>query len=157
LGLTREEMQRGLAGCQPPKMRLQLRMTHGVGVLDDCYNANADSVWAALQTLRDLPATSRRIAVLGDMAELGPHTAAAHEEAARRAAELGVDALVAVGSMAGVTATAARAAGMKLVQEHMDIESAIEAVKNLVKPGDVVLLKASRAARLERLVKALER
>jgi len=68
--------------------------TRRVWVLDDTYNANADSVIAALQTLRELPCKGRRMAVLGDMAELGAHGEAAHEEIGRRAAELGVGQLL---------------------------------------------------------------
>jgi len=87
LGLSRAEVARGLAECAPPKMRLELWEHSGVRVLDDAYNANPDSVVAALQTLRELPCKGRRVAVLGDMAELGAQTEAAHEEIGRRAAE----------------------------------------------------------------------
>src|SRR5262249_13037872 len=71
LGLDRSEIERGLSACKPAKMRLELWEFNGVRVLDDAYNANADSMAAALQTLRDLPCKGRRVAVLGDMAELG--------------------------------------------------------------------------------------
>ncbi len=155
LGLSRDEIQRGLSECQPAKMRLQLWETNGVRVLDDAYNANADSMAAALQTLKDLPCKGRRVAVLGDMAELGAHSEAAHEEAGRRAAELGVGQLFAVGKMAAVMGRAARAAGLHRVFEFGEIESAAAAVKSFLKPGDLLLLKASRSARLERIADAL--
>src|SRR5712671_5753661 len=90
LGLNRAELGDGLVGCQPPKMRLQFWEANGVRVLDDCYNANADSTVAALETLCDLPLQGRRVAVLGDMEELGAHSEATHAEAGKRAAELGV-------------------------------------------------------------------
>jgi UDP-N-acetylmuramoyl-tripeptide--D-alanyl-D-alanine ligase len=89
------------------------------------------------------------VAVLGDMAELGAHTEAAHEEIGRRAAELGVGQLFAVGKMASVMARAARDAGLNRVFEFADVETAAAAVKSFVKPGDVVLLKASRSTRLD--------
>ncbi len=155
LGLDRAEMQRGLAACEPAKMRLQLWEFSGVRVLDDAYNANADSMLAALQVLQELPCKGRRVAVLGDMAELGAHSEAAHAEVGRRAAELGVGQLFAVGSMARVTAQAARAAGLNRVIELADVESAVAALKSFLKTGDVVLLKASRATRLERIGAAL--
>ena len=104
LGLGRAEIQRGLVECQPAKMRLNFWEANGVRVLDDCYNANADSTVAALETLCGLPLQGRRVAVLGDMAELGAHSAAAHAEVGRRAAELGLGQLFAVGKMAPVTA-----------------------------------------------------
>ncbi|PYJ06547.1 MAG: hypothetical protein DME25_06420 [Verrucomicrobia bacterium] len=157
LGLSRAEIARGLAECEPAKMRLQLWDLNGVSVLDDAYNANADSVLAALQTLRDLPAKGRRVAVLGDMAELGVHSQAAHEEAGRRAAQLGADQLFAVGKMAPEMARGARNAGLNRVFEFTDVETAAAAVKSFVRRGDLLLLKASRVTRLERIAECLRR
>ena len=151
LGLTREQMQRALAGCTPPKMRLQVWEINGVRVLDDAYNANADSMLAALQTLHDLPCTGRRVAVLGDMAELGAQQTAAHIEVGQRAAELGVNRLFAVGKMAAITAGAARDRGLKQASEFADVLAAAAGIKADVRAGDLVLLKASRATRLERV------
>ena len=136
-------------------MRLQFWEANGVRVLDDAYNANADSMLAALQTLHDLPCSGRRVAVLGDMAELGSHTAEAHREIGRRSVELGVNRLIAVGQFARETAQAAEAAGLKEVSEFADVASAAAAMKSMVKPGDVVLLKASRATGLEKVGEAL--
>ena len=151
LGLGRAEIECGLKECKPAKMRLQLWELNGVSVLDDAYNANGDSVLAALQTLQDLPCKGRRVALLGDMAELGKHSEAAHEEIGRRAAELGVAQLFTVGKMASVVARGARGAGLNRVLEFADVETAAAAVKSFVKQGDMLLLKASRAARLERV------
>ena len=156
LGLSRAEIQRGLAECQPAKMRLNFWEAHGVRVLDDCYNANADSMHAALETLCGLPLQGRRVAVLGDMAELGEHSAAAHAEIGRQAAEMKLNQLFAVGKMAAVTAQAARDAGLARVFEFADVEGAVKAVQNFLKPGDVVLLKASRSARFERIAETLK-
>lgn len=155
VGLGREELQQGLADCQPPEMRLQLWEANGVQVLDDTYNANADSMLAALQTLRDLPCTGRRIAVLGDMAELGAQSDAAHAETGRGAVECGIDELIAVGQMSRVMAAAARAAGLRQVHEYTDVAEAGPALKRAVKPGDLVLIKASRATGLDRVSQAL--
>jgi len=155
LGATPEQARRGLVECAPPKMRLEVWEAHGVRVLDDAYNANADSMLAALQTLADYPGRGRRVAVLGDMAELGEHTANAHREAGRRAAELGLDALVTVGHWARETAQAARDAGLREVHEFANVAGTVPALKSLVQSGDVVLLKASRAAGFERLGDAL--
>ncbi|MGH7976725.1 MAG: UDP-N-acetylmuramoyl-tripeptide--D-alanyl-D-alanine ligase, partial [Limisphaerales bacterium] len=156
LGLGRAEIQRGLAECQPPKMRLQFWEANGVRVLDDTYNANADSTIAALETLCDLPLQGRRVAVLGDMEELGAHSESAHAEIGRRAAELKIGQLFCVGKMAAVTAQAARDAGLLRVIEFENVEAAINAVNNFLKTGDVVLLKASRASRLERIAEMLK-
>jgi UDP-N-acetylmuramoyl-tripeptide--D-alanyl-D-alanine ligase len=156
LGLGRSAARDGLAECQPPKMRLQLWEAGGVRVLDDAYNANADSTLAALETLCDLPLQGRRVAVLGDMNELGAHSEAAHAEVGRHAAKLGIGQLFAVGKMAPVTAQAARAAGLTRVMEFADVEGAMKVVKGFLKAGDVVLLKASRASRLERIAATLK-
>jgi len=157
LGLSRAEIQRGLAECKPAKMRMQLWELNGVRVLDDCYNANADSMIAALQTLQELPCTGRRVAVLGDMAEQGVHSEAAHEEVGQRVAELGIGQLFAIGKMAPFTARAARAAGLNRIMEFADVDTAAAAIKSFLKSGDLMLLKASRSARLERIAEALKR
>jgi UDP-N-acetylmuramoyl-tripeptide--D-alanyl-D-alanine ligase len=156
LGLSREEIQRGLDECQPPKMRLQFWEANGVRVLDDAYNANTDSTIAALETLCDLPLQGRRVAVLGDMEELGAHSEAAHAEVGRRAVELGIGQLFTVGKMSAATAKAARNAGLTRVIEFADVEAAVKAVKSFLKTGDVVLLKASRASHLERIAETLK-
>ena len=156
LGLDRAEIQDGLVACPPPKMRLNFWEVNGVRVLDDSYNANADSTIAALETLCGLPLQGRRVAVLGDMAELGAHSAAAHAEVGRRAAELKLGQLFAIGKMAAVTGKAARDAGLMRVFEFAEVEAALNVVKGFLKPGDVVLLKASRVSRLERIAEMLK-
>ena len=107
------------------------------------------------QPLQLPPPGMRRVAVLGDMAELGAQTEAAHIEVGKRTAEAGVGQLFAIGAMAPVLAKAARDAGLNRVFEFIDAEAAASAVKSFVKPGDVVLIKASRAARLERVAEVL--
>jgi UDP-N-acetylmuramoyl-tripeptide--D-alanyl-D-alanine ligase len=156
LGLSRKQIESGLAECKPAKMRMQFWEFNGVRVLDDSYNANPDSTASALQTMKDLPCKGRRVAVLGDMAEQGVHSEAVHEEVGRRAAELGIGQLFAVGRMAGVVARGARNAGLNRVLEFSDLETAAAAVKQFVKEGDVLLLKGSRAAHLERVAELLK-
>jgi len=155
-GLNRKEIEQGLLACRPARMRLQLCNPAGIRILDDCYNANADSMLAALQTLRELPCLGRRVAVLGDMAELGNCSNAAHLEVGRRAADSRLDQLFAIGRHgAGQIAAAARARGLKTVVEIEEVENAAQAVKEFARPGDVVLVKASRSMRLERITEAL--
>jgi UDP-N-acetylmuramoyl-tripeptide--D-alanyl-D-alanine ligase len=96
------------------------------------------------------------VAVLGDMAELGAHSESAHAEVGRRAVELGVEQLIAVGKMARTMAQAARDAGLSRVIELVDADAAAAAIKSFLKPGDTVLLKASRSSRLERIAQALK-
>lgn len=155
LGVPPEEIQAGLLECRPASMRLQTTESRGVRILNDAYNANADSMAAALRTLLDLPCRGRRVAVLGDMAELGASAQEAHEEVGRRVATMGVGQLFAVGKMASVMGRSAREAGLNRVLEFADVESAGSALKNFVKPGDLVLVKASRSSRLERVAEML--
>jgi UDP-N-acetylmuramyl pentapeptide synthase len=89
------------------------------------------------------------------MGELGESSASAHEEVGRRAAEKGVDYLVAVGKSSGIMATAARNAGLRHVLDLAEVEKVGPAVTDLVRPGDVVLVKASRSTRLERVIEYL--
>ena len=156
LGLTRDEICDGLAACQPQKMRMQFWELNGVRVLEDCYNANGDSMRAALDTLCGLPLQGRRVAILGDMAELGNQTEAAHIEIGKYCAELEIGQLFTVGKNSAATAKAARDAGLFRVIEFVDVEAAMKALKNFLKPGDVVLLKASRSSRLERIAETLK-
>jgi UDP-N-acetylmuramoyl-tripeptide--D-alanyl-D-alanine ligase len=156
LGLDAEQIRIGLAEAKPAKMRLQLWEANGVRVLDDAYNANVDSMMAALQTLHDLPWKGRRVAVLGDMAELGEHTASSHSEIGRRAAELSVDKLFTVGKWAKETAIAARTAGLDNVSVFSNTDNLIHELKKFIQAGDLLLLKASRAAGLERISAALK-
>jgi UDP-N-acetylmuramoyl-tripeptide--D-alanyl-D-alanine ligase len=155
-GLTRDDIQNGLTECKPPKMRLQFWEANGVRVLDDAYNANEDSTIAALETLCDLPLQGRRVAVLGDMEELGAHSESAHAEVGKRAADLKVGQLFTVGKMSVATAKAARDGGLNRVIEFENVETAVTAIRKFLKPGDVVLLKASRASRLERIAETLK-
>ena len=155
LGLPKSEIQLAFQEIKPPKMRLQIRELQDVRILEDVYNSNLDSALAALSTLRDLPCKGRRIAVLGDMAELGPHSQAAHEELGRRAAESGVGQLFAAGKWASAIATGAKAAGLSRVLEIAEVGTAAAAVKSFLKSGDLVLIKASRSARFERIIELL--
>jgi len=154
LGVSAEAARTALAGFRATKQRMEVLEAGGVRILNDCYNANADSMAAALQTLFDLPCAGRRVAVLGDMAELGPASEPAHGEVGMLAVGR-ADLLFAVGQRAGVTAGAAAASGMDGVSAHADVESLLPVLLETVRPGDVVLVKASRSARLERVTAGL--
>ena len=157
LGLGPAEVAAGLRGCVGAPRRLQLTLAGGVRILDDSYNANADSMRAALVTLRDLDCRGRRVAVLGDMGELGDHATAAHAETGRHAANVGVDCLYAVGQWASVLADGARGAGLAQVHEFADAAEAADALLAEVQPEDLVLVKASRRTRLDVVADLLQR
>jgi UDP-N-acetylmuramoyl-tripeptide--D-alanyl-D-alanine ligase len=127
------------------------RRSDGVTVVNDAYNANPESMRAALAALAGLPG-ERRVAVLGGMAELGADAAAEHERLGRDAAAAGVDLLVAVGADAVGIADGATAAGRRAGEESVHVPDRAAARALLVRtlrPGDVVLVKASRSYGLE--------
>lgn len=155
LGITAQEACIGLARCRPSPMRMQLVEAGEIRILNDAYNANPDSMLAGLRTLVEMPGGGRRIAVLGEMAEQGALAAGVHREVGRAAARLGVGLLIVVGAGARELAAGAREAGLDRVWECADVDGAVSVLKRVVRPGDVVLVKASRVARLERVVDAL--
>ena len=122
-------------------------------LINDCYNANPVSMRAALSLLADRAAGRRRVAILGDMAELGPDAPRYHHEAGAAAAELGVQALVAVGPLARGYVEGAE--GVEIVRWAATLEEGLEAVREIVEPGDCVLVKGSRAMGLEAVADAL--
>ncbi len=155
LGVSPTNIREGIAACRPAPMRMESTTRSGVTVINDAYNANADSAAAALVALGEIRCGGRKIAVLGELAELGTEAAAAHTEIGARAANAGVDILLTVGPGAGQTAEAAREAGMADVRQFEDVALLVEAAMKMKKTGDVFLIKASRAAKLERVADAL--
>src|SRR5678816_1835616 len=111
-GLSLEECAVGLVAAPLTKARLQVKEVRGVQFLDDSYNANPDSMKAALRTLVELDAEGQRIAVLGEMRELGDESERGHREVGETAAALKVDHLIAIGDVAATIAEAAKRAGL---------------------------------------------
>jgi UDP-N-acetylmuramoyl-tripeptide--D-alanyl-D-alanine ligase len=148
----------GAVDLQLSAMRGQrVELPDGVVVVDDCYNANPLSMRAALDDLAAQSPTGRRIAVLGDMLELGPDERSLHREIGTHAAAAGVDLLVTVGHLArdmGPAFADAAPAGSRVVSLP-DAGAAAEAIGDLVAPGDLVLVKASRGVALEAVTEAL--
>lgn len=138
-----------------------LRLPTGVTVLDDAYNANPLAVRRALEVLASDRQATRRLAVLGEMLELGRDAVRLHEACGRAAAEAGVDVLVTVGgeparAMGEAAAHSQSARRSRLIVRHTDTsELAADLIESLVEPGDVVLVKGSRGVRLERVVERL--
>jgi UDP-N-acetylmuramoyl-tripeptide--D-alanyl-D-alanine ligase len=127
-------------------------LDHGIRLIDDTYNANPASLRAALALLDELP--GRKVALLGDMRELGDESEAAHEAAGDEAAHV-LDVLLTIGDLGAQIGDAARGAGLAEVRHLEDADdpaAALDALEATVKPGDAVLVKGSRALGLERLV-----
>ncbi|MBX7158159.1 MAG: UDP-N-acetylmuramoyl-tripeptide--D-alanyl-D-alanine ligase [Verrucomicrobiae bacterium] len=152
LDFSLAEMAEGLKRVSLPSGRMKVYVAKGGGkVIDDSYNANPSSMKAALHYLAGL--SGRRIAVLGDMGELGEEASQWHRYVGREAAQLPLDLVVAIGREAGNYAQGT--AGKIKVETFVGVEEAVDFLKKNVGSNDVILVKASRSARLERVVEAL--
>ena len=159
LGMTVAEIAAGLSAAVP-RSRWRMEFTErpdGVTVINDAYNANPEAMRAALSTLAVLARSRRAFAVLGHMTELGGQEREFHEQAGRLAAEAGLAGLVVVGAAAEPILSGARAhrAWHGELVGVPDAAAAVEAIGGLLERGDVVLVKASRAAGLESVALAL--
>jgi UDP-N-acetylmuramoyl-tripeptide--D-alanyl-D-alanine ligase len=154
LGLSLEECAAGLVAAPLTKARLQVKEIRGVQFLDDSYNANPDSMKAALRTLVELDAEGQRIAVLGEMRELGDKSERGHREVGETAAALKIDHLIAIGNVAATIAESAKQAGLENSSTVASTAEAAELLAELAVPGDLVLIKGSRLARTEQVIEA---
>ncbi|HWC30093.1 MAG TPA: UDP-N-acetylmuramoyl-tripeptide--D-alanyl-D-alanine ligase [Dehalococcoidia bacterium] len=151
-GMSIEEAGEALTHAEVP-LRLQARAgVNGATILDDSYNASPASVLAALGVLAEMP--GRRLALLGDMLELGSAEADGHRAVGERAAEV-TDGLFTVGPLGVQIAAAAKAAGSVHVRHFDSRDEAAQELKRLLEPGDILLVKASHGLALGEVVKEL--
>ncbi len=153
-GLPLIEAARALSQSVPPPGRMRiLAGIKSTAIIDDSYNSSPVAVAAALETLNELKVTGRKIAVLGDMLELGRFSLREHERAGELAAKA-VDVLVTVGIRSQKTAEAALGSGLSEEQilQYEEVEKAGRELQNFIKPGDVLLIKGSQGMRMERIV-----
>jgi UDP-N-acetylmuramoyl-tripeptide--D-alanyl-D-alanine ligase len=157
LRVPKAEIAAALASFSAPKFRMQVRRLHGVTVLDDCYNANPASVRAALATLAAHETRGRRVAVLGDMLELGSEAERLHTEIGHYLVEMGVDELFTFGALSGHIDRAARVKGLprKAAHHYDDLDKLMGDLAATLVPGDTLLVKGSRGMRLERVCEGL--
>ncbi len=151
LGVDPEQAAKALLQYRPAGRRQLVRDVKGITFIEDCYNASPDSQRAALSVLRESKAT-RRIAVLGDMLELGAFTRQAHEEVGREAARQSVDILLTVGEHSSLTAECAKKDGLAKVEHFTDKEALAARLTELLTPGDAVLFKASNGMKLDDVI-----
>jgi UDP-N-acetylmuramoyl-tripeptide--D-alanyl-D-alanine ligase len=152
LAVPDETILDGLSRARGPEMRLELKLVGDVKVLNDAYNANPNSMKAAIQTLAALPAEGRRVAVLGEMRELGAQSERYHREIGGAVAEAGnIDLMICVGSAGGWIAEGAIDAGLAPAALHRfgNSGTAADGIDALLLPKDLILLKASRGVHLE--------
>ena len=154
-GLSLEECAAGLTKLHLTKGRLEQKVIRGIQVIDDTYNANPDSVIAALRTLVSMPAAGRRIAVLGRMGELGVEAERGHRLVGEAAAQAHLDGVIGVGPDAQWITEAAWRGGVEKVVRVETTEEATKALRDFARAGDLVLIKGSRSSRMERIVEGL--
>ena len=153
-GLSLEDCAAGLVAAPLTKARLQIKEIHGVHFIDDTYNANPESMKAALRTLVELDADGKRIAVLGEMGELGSESERGHREVGETAATFGIDQLITIGDLGELIARAAQAGGLEKTTAVISTSEAAELLGEIAEPGDLILVKGSRSARTERVIEA---
>jgi UDP-N-acetylmuramoyl-tripeptide--D-alanyl-D-alanine ligase len=160
MGLSEDSVREGLSGYIPGAMRQNIYERDGIKIIADCYNAAPESTRAAIDTLCAISVAGKRIALLGDMRELGEDSERMHREVGQYAARAGVDMLYTLGESGAYIAVAAIASGMSAhnvfaERDCENIESLVAEIKAKIQAGDAILFKASRGVRLERVISAL--
>ena len=157
-GIDLTAVRRGLAKVRPFSMRMQIEDWRGIGIINDTYNANPASMNAALETLAEMKCRGDKIAVLGDMFELGKHSAKEHRWLGQRVAKAGINALYFLGDRAVEVRKGALRGGLREEQivigrDHADMARRL---RDRVKRGDWLLFKGSRGMRMENILHELK-
>jgi UDP-N-acetylmuramoyl-tripeptide--D-alanyl-D-alanine ligase len=158
MGMDLDVIRQGLEDFKPVSMRSQLLELKGLRILNDAYNANPASMRSALETLAGLGSSGQKIAVLGDMLELGGPGEVAHREVGREAALAGIQYLITMGSLAEQIAQGALSAGMDetRVMHCQGPEDVGQAIIKVARPGDDILIKGSRKMKMERILEFIK-
>lgn len=153
-----DDIAEALINFQPSERRLNIKEIGNIKIIDDVYNANPDSMKAAISVLKDLTG-NRKIAVLGDMLELGEYAVEAHKEIGRFVVDNRIDILITSGDMSKYIAEESKVFGMKdgNVFACKSNEEANKILKNIIKQGDTILIKGSRGMKMEQIVEFLQR
>jgi len=157
-GISIDDIREALSEFRGPNMRMEVKRLGNIKIINDTYNSNPSSMKQAIEALRDMTAKGRKILVAGDMLELGTLSGRFHHLVGRQAAESGIDFIIAVGKLAEHVARGAQEAGMsqKKTKTCNLTKEACQAVLNLIKKGDTVLVKGSRAMKMEQIIEELE-
>jgi UDP-N-acetylmuramoyl-tripeptide--D-alanyl-D-alanine ligase len=158
LGVPAAEIAARAATMKPSAHRGELlRLPGGVTLIDDSYNSSPAALKRSLETVAASQGSARKIAVLGEMLELGPHAARLHDECGRAASAAGLELLITVGGPAAEgLASAAREAGLRTVLHAATSDEAAQIALSRVRPGDLVLVKGSRGIRTDVVVDRLK-
>ncbi len=156
-GLSRNEINQGLMSFRPSKMRMEIfQSRYGAKIINDVYNANPDSMMAAIHVLAGMTCTGRRICILGDMFELGDFAREGHYKVGSFAAQKNIDVVVAVGKQAKQIVNGASLTGRNMLLYCFDSnEEVIMNLGNMIKNDDLILIKGSRGMHMETIVESL--
>ena len=153
--VPKADIAKALKSFRATNMRMEIRKGNGFKIVSDCYNANPSSTRMALQTIGNMNVQGSRIAVLGDMLELGVASKDLHREIGRLVPEMNFDLLLAVGEQAKEFIKGAEERGMAHAFHFDTVKDAIEFLGDVVSEGDVLLVKGSRGMKMEQVVDAL--
>lgn len=158
LNIPIKDIVKGIGEYKPEKMRLNIFELNGIKVIDDTYNANPQSMEAALNVLKDIAGNSRKVAVLGDMLEMGEWADKAHFDLGKLAFSKDINYIITVGNKAGKIAEGALQSGAnpENVKSFENNTQGWNYLKELIMPGDVVLIKGSRSMKMEEIVDKLK-
>ena len=150
MNVTETDIANGIKNCEYTASRLEISEHNGIEIINDCYNSSPDSVRAALKVMT-YTVKSRRVAVLGDILEMGEYAKDAHFALGKTVKDLSVDLLITVGDNAKYIAEGAKSAGMENVISYSSTDTLVEDINNLVKNGDCVLIKASHGMQFHKV------
>ena len=153
-GLTLEQIRHGIETLEAISGRFHMIETDRFLIVDDCYNANPMSMKASLDVLKD--GAGRRVAILGDMGELGENEVQLHAEVGEHAAQCGIDVCICTGPLSANIAKMARKNPELIVIEEPDRDSLLSHLSDYVQTGDTILVKASHFMQFEKVVAALQ-
>lgn len=154
-GVPIEDAVRGIKNCEYTSQRLEIIEKSGIQIINDCYNASPDSIRAALGVLK-YAVTERKIAVLGDVLEMGEYAKDAHYALGKAVVDNGIDILITAGENAAYIAEGARDNGMKNVKSFPKTLDVCGYIIDVVRKGDAVLIKASHGMHFEDIYKTIE-
>ena len=155
MGLAECEIARGIENCVYTSSRLEISEHNGMEIINDCYNSSPDSVRAALRVMANT-LKSRKVAVLGDILEMGEYAKDAHFDLGKTVKDMGIDFLITAGSNAKYIADGAKSSGMENVVSYATTDELVSDINNLVKPDDCILVKASHGMEFYKVTEAIK-
>jgi len=156
LGMDLKDIKEGLESYQAFPMRFNVMRMNDLTIINDSYNANPTSIREALNELVSMKGRGRTVAILGDMHELGDYAEDAHRDVGRLTADMGIDEFVAIGNMMSLAADEAERNRGRNIHRFRDVDEAKQYIRDMLRPGDIILIKGSRIMGMERLTEVIK-